>query len=136
MNDGHNAMPCQERKKGLSLKYFQFGLRDLKVSWKVEKMAHSKHLLITIFSFHQFKASAKLGGRHQEECSSPWLPMPEPPELCVVLTHCSHCQRRKQKEGNAAHGDYRRGEKMGPFSCWRHPTGCEFGLQAETEVFF
>lgn len=130
-------MPCQERKKGLSLKPFQFGLHDLKVSWKVEKMARSKHLLITIFFCHQFKASAKLGGRHQEkECSSPWLPKPESPELCVVPIHSPHCQRRKQEEEKAALGDHRRGEKMGPFSCCRHPTGCEFVLQAEMDVFF
>lgn len=39
---------------------------DLKMSWKVEKLAHSKYLLVTIFFFHLFKAYAILQGGHQE----------------------------------------------------------------------
>lgn len=53
---------------------------DLKMSWKVEKLAHSKYLLVTIFFSYLFRAHAILQGRHQERD----IPSPLAPEVTLL----------------------------------------------------
>lgn len=68
------------------------------MSWKVEKLAHSKYLLVTIFFFCLFKVYAVPQGRHQKGgIPRPLLPktlrFPEELELGVVPAHSLPCQR-------------------------------------------
>lgn len=85
INDRYEVMP-RKKKKGeggrdclWNLCSLVFSL-DLKMSWKVEKLAHSKYLLVTIFFFYLFKAYAILQGRHQER----EIPSPLAPEVTLL----------------------------------------------------